>query len=102
MTVAYSLNTDFAAERHCSNKFKIRQAMKSAKTMTIVMAMFFICMTAVKGVPDEKGTPGNKELQLVCSPEFNSLASQLASDYMKKHKGILRPENCLNVTEICC
>lgn len=88
MTVAYSLNTDFAAERHCSNQFKIRQTMKSAKTMTIVMAMFFICMTAVKGVSDEKGTPGNNELQLVCSPEFASLASQLASDYMKEHKGI--------------
>jgi len=62
--------------------------MKSAKTMTIVMALCFICMTAVKGVSDEKGTPGNNELQLVCGTEFSSLAGQLANDYMKEHKEI--------------
>ncbi len=55
--------------------------MKSAKTMTIAMAMFFIGMTAVQGLPEEKGIPGKNELQVICSPELESLANQLVSAY---------------------
>jgi len=62
--------------------------MKSAKTMTIAMALLFIGMTAVLGLSEENDTSGKNELELVCGPEFTSLASQLAKDYMKEHKGI--------------
>jgi glycine cleavage system H lipoate-binding protein/ABC-type phosphate transport system substrate-binding protein len=55
--------------------------MKSAKTMTIAMAMLFIGMIAVQGAPEEKGTPGKNELQVICSPKLEVLANQLVSDY---------------------
>ncbi|MCK4880170.1 MAG: hypothetical protein KAS82_05905 [Bacteroidales bacterium] len=61
--------------------------MKPAKTMTIAMAMLFITMTAMKGAPEEKGVPGKNELQLVCSPELESLANQLVNDYSKENMG---------------
>lgn len=61
--------------------------MKTAKTMTIAMAMLFITMTAIQGAPAEEGTSGKDELQLVCSPELESLANQLVSDYSKEHEG---------------
>ncbi|MCD4711223.1 MAG: substrate-binding domain-containing protein [Bacteroidales bacterium] len=62
--------------------------MKPAKTMTIAMAMLFITMTAIKGAPEEEGAPRSKnELQLVCSPELESLANQLVKDYSKEHEG---------------
>ncbi len=61
--------------------------MKSAKTMTIAMAMLFITMTVIQGAPEEKGVSGKNELQLVCSPELESLANQLVKDYSKEHEG---------------
>ena len=63
--------------------------MNSAKTMTIVMAMLFISMTAIKGAPEDKGEPQKNDLQVVCSPELESLAIQLANDYMKVNEGTL-------------
>ena len=61
--------------------------MKSAKTMTIAMAMLFMGMTAVQGTTEEKGTPGKNELQVICSPELESLANQLVGDYTNMHEG---------------
>ncbi len=49
--------------------------------MTIAMAMLFITMTVIQGAPEEKGVSGKNELQLVCSPELESLANQLVNDY---------------------
>ena len=61
--------------------------MKSAKTMTIAMAMLFMGMTAVQGTTEEKGTPGKNELQVICSPELESLANQLVGDYTNMYEG---------------
>jgi len=55
--------------------------MKSAKTMTIAMALLIMSITAVQGLPEEKGTPAKSELQVLCSPELESLANKLVSAY---------------------
>ena len=57
------------------------KAMKAAKTMTIMMAILFFFITAIHGAPEERGDSGNGELQVVCSPELEGLANQLASAY---------------------
>ena len=61
--------------------------MNSAKTMTIVMAMLFISMTAIQGAPEDKSAQEKNLLQVVCSPDLESLAKQLASDYMNENEG---------------
>ena len=61
--------------------------MKPAKTMTIAMAMLIMTMTAIQGAPKEEGAPAKNELQLVCSPELESLANKLVNDYSKEHEG---------------
>ena len=61
--------------------------MNSSKTMTIVMAMLFISMSAIQGAPEDKGAQGKNDLMVVCSPELESIAIQLANDYMKANEG---------------
>ena len=53
-----------------------------------MMAMLFISMTAILGAQEEKGASAKSELKVVCSPELESLAIQLASDYMTVNGGI--------------
>ena len=61
--------------------------MNPAKSMTIVMAMLFISMTAIQGAPEDKGAQEKNVLQVVCSPDLESLAKQLARDYMIENEG---------------
>ncbi len=59
--------------------------MKAAKTMTILMGILFFSITAIQGAPEERGDSGNGELQVLCSPELEGLANQLASAYRKEN-----------------
>jgi glycine cleavage system H lipoate-binding protein len=61
--------------------------MKTAKKMTIVMAMLTLSMAAIQSAAVEKGTPGEADLQLVCCPALENLADQLAVDYSWDHGG---------------
>jgi len=62
--------------------------MKAAKTMTILMGILFLSITAIHGASEERGDSGTDELEVVCSPELESLAKQLASEYMKQNSEV--------------
>lgn len=61
--------------------------MRTAKKMTIVMAMLIFTMSAIQSTAEEKVTSGNVDLQLVCCPSLESLANQLAENYSREHGG---------------
>lgn len=61
--------------------------MKFVKTMTLVMAMLLLSMTAIQGAQEEKGASGESELKVVCSPELESLTKQLVSNYNMEYDG---------------
>jgi glycine cleavage system H lipoate-binding protein/ABC-type phosphate transport system substrate-binding protein len=62
--------------------------MNPLKTITIVMVMLFISMTAIHGAQEEQGAQEKKELKVICSPELENLAQQVAGDYMKENEGL--------------
>jgi glycine cleavage system H lipoate-binding protein len=74
--------------------------MKSAMRMTMMMAMLFFFMTAIFGAQKEKGASGKSELELVCSPELESLALRLAGAFMQEEGNIHIQVNPLADQEI--
>jgi glycine cleavage system H lipoate-binding protein/ABC-type phosphate transport system substrate-binding protein len=74
--------------------------MKSAKTMTMMMAILFICMTAILGAQEEKSTSSKSDLKVLYSPGLESLAIQLASDYMDVNRDIRLQVDPLDDQEI--
>ena len=61
--------------------------MKPGKKVTIAMAMWLMMITAVQGVSQKKFLPEEQDLQLLCTPELNSLANQLVGEFREKNEG---------------
>ncbi|MDF1575561.1 MAG: hypothetical protein P1P86_10275 [Bacteroidales bacterium] len=74
--------------------------MKAAKTKRILMMMFFFAITSVLVAQEEIATTGNSELQVVCSPQLESLAKQLTNDYMKENQEIRIEVRAIPGTEV--
>ena len=62
--------------------------MKAAKTNTILMGILLFSVMAIPGFPVETAESGTDELEVVCSPGLESLANQLADDFMKQNSDI--------------
>jgi len=59
--------------------------MKSAKTLVFLVALF-LSSFAIHGNPEENNASGNSELNVIYSPDLESLTNQMVSEY-KKEKG---------------
>lgn len=74
--------------------------MKSLKTMTLVMAMVLFSMTAIQGAQKEKVASRKSDLKVVCSPELESLAKQLVSNYSREYDATLTEVSTVGNEEV--
>lgn len=70
--------------------------MKPGRKVPIAMAMLLMMITAVQGVSQKNSLPEKQDLQLLCTPELNSLAKQMAEEFRKVYDEVKISVTTLN------